>query len=138
MEINTGGDSTFDASNGSMSQDDHDNNVAMAIKSREEELYHYRINAQNYKAMYDALPHKLTPWPPHLRAYATMTRDQMAANIIDDDDLYLASDLSYRDELRFRIRAETMEGNKIEVILKSLVSQCADIEKIRAIIATKK
>ena len=62
----------------------------------------------------------------------------MAANIVDDNELEMASSLSFRDELRMRIRSEKMEQRKAKMVLDTLVNQCPDIAKIRGIIAQLK
>ena len=67
-----------------------------------------------------------------------MSRDQLAATVENDDDLEIVSRLSFRDELKMRIRSEKIERNKVNMILASLVSQATDIVKIRQIIADNK
>ena len=64
-----------------------------------------------------------------------MGRDQLAASIEDDDDLELASQLAFRDELKLRIRSEKMECNKCKMMLDTAVASATDIIKIRGIIA---
>jgi hypothetical protein len=64
-----------------------------------------------------------------------MGRDQLAQAIADDDDLDLASQLAFRDELKFRIRSEKMECNKARMMLDIAVKSATDITKIRKIIA---
>jgi hypothetical protein len=64
-----------------------------------------------------------------------MGRDQLAQSISDDDDLDLASQLAFRDELKFRIRSEKMECNKSRMMLDIAVRSATDIAKIRALIA---
>lgn len=77
-------------------------------------------------------------WPANLLPYKGMSRDEMAANIVDDNELEMASSLSFRDELRMRIRSEKMEQRKAKMVLDTLVNQCPDIAKIRGIIAQLK
>jgi hypothetical protein len=67
-----------------------------------------------------------------------MGRDQLAQAIADDDDLELASQLAFRDELKFRIRSEKMECNKARMMLDIAVKSATDITKIRTIIAESK
>ena len=123
----------FDAANGGVTQSDHDRNLAMAIDMRENEVYQYEININNYTAM---LASCITDsWPAHLMPYRGMGRDQLAQAIESDDDLDLASQLAFRDELRLRIRSEKMECNKSKMMLAIAVASATDIVKIRAIIA---
>jgi hypothetical protein len=70
--------------------------------------------------------------------YKGLSRDQLAATVENDDDLEIVSRLSFRDELKMRIRSEKIERNKVNMILASLVSQATDIVKIRQIIADNK
>jgi hypothetical protein len=128
-----GNGNTFDAANGGVSQDEHDKNLAMAIEMREQEVYQYQTNINNYTAMLAACIQDL--WPQHLLQYRGLGRDQLAASIADDDDLDLASQLAFRDELKFRIRSEKMECNKSRMMLDIAVRSATDITKIRTIIA---
>jgi hypothetical protein len=128
-----GNGNTFDAANGGVSQDEHDKNLAMAIEMRENEVYQYQTNINNYSAMFAACIQD--PWPERLLPYRGMGRDQLAQSISDDDDLDLASQLAFRDELRLRIRSEKMECNKAKMMLATAVASAVDINKIRGIIA---
>jgi hypothetical protein len=67
-----------------------------------------------------------------------MGRDQLAQAIADDDDLDLASQLAFRDELKLRIRSEKIECNKCKMMLATAVASAIDINKIRTIIAELK
>ena len=132
-DIDMGHGNQFDAANGGVTQSDHDRNLALSIDMRENEVYQYEININNYTAM---LASCITdPWPAHLMPYRGMGRDQLAQAIESDDDLDLASQLAFRDELRLRIRSEKMECNKSKMMLAIAVASATDIVKIRAIIA---
>ena len=135
-EIDMGNGNQFDAPNGGVTQDEHDKNLAQAIEMREQEVYQYQTNINNYTAMLAACI--TDPWPQRLIPYRGMGRDQLAQAIADDDDLDLASQLAFRDELRFRIRSEKMECNKSKMMLASAVASATDINKIRTIIAELK
>jgi hypothetical protein len=132
-DIDLGGGNTFSANNGGVSQDDHDRGLAMAIEMREMEVYQYQINIANYEGILASLP-SAQPWPQRLQPYRGMSRDQLAANIESDADLELASQLSFRDEIRLRIRTERMECNKSRAMLETAVASAPDIAKIRALI----
>ena len=135
-EIDMGNGNQFDAPNGGVTQHEHDKNLALAIEMREQEVYQYQTNINNYTAMLAACI--TDPWPQRLLPYRGMGRDQLAQAIADDDDLDLASQLAFRDELRLRIRSEKMECNKSKMMLASAVASATDIVKIRAIIAELK
>lgn len=135
-EIDMGNGNQFDAPNGGVTQSEHDKNLAMAIEMRENEVYQYQTNINNYTAMLAACIQD--PWPQRLLPYRGMGRDQLAQAIADDDDLDLASQLAFRDELRFRIRSEKIECNKSKMMLASAVASATDINKIRTIIAELK
>lgn len=131
-EIDMGNGNQFDAQNGGITQDEHDKNLAQAIEMREQEVYQYQTNINNYTAMLASCIQD--PWPQRLIPYRGMERDQLAQAIADDDDLDLASQLAFRDELRLRIRSEKIECNKSRMMLATAVASATDIAKIRAII----
>lgn len=135
-EIDMGNGNQFDAPNGGVTQHEHDKNLALAIEMREQEVYQYQTNINNYTAMLAACI--TDPWPQRLLPYRGMGRDQLAQAIADDDDLDLASQLAFRDELRFRIRSEKIECNKSKMMLASAVASATDINKIRTIIVELK
>ena len=132
-EIDMGNGNQFDAANGGVTQTEHDKNLAMSIEMRENEVYQYQTNINNYPAMLAACIQDA--WPERLLPYRGMGRDQLAQAIADDDDLDLASQLAFRDELRFRIRSEKMECNKAKMMLATAVASAVDIDRIRGIIA---
>lgn len=132
-EIDMGNGNQFDAPNGGVTQDEHDKNLAQAIEMREQEVYQYQTNINNYTAMLASCIQD--PWPQRLLPYRGMTRDQLAQAIADDDDLDLAGQLAFRDELRLRIRSEKMECNKAKMMLATAVASAVDIDRIRGIIA---
>ena len=131
-ELNLGNGNQFDAPNGAVTQDEHDKNLAIAIEMREQEVYQYQTNINNYTAMLASCIQE--PWPQRLLPYRGMTRDQLAQSIQDDDDLDLAGQLAFRDELRLRVRSEKMECSKAKMMLATAVASATDIAKIRAII----
>jgi hypothetical protein len=128
-----GNGNQFDAANGGVTQAEHDKNLAMTIEMRENEVYQYQNNVNNFTAMLAVCIKD--PWPQHLLPYRGMGRDQLAQAIENDDDLDLASQLSFRDELKLRIRSEKMECNKCKIMLEIAEASATDIVKIRAIIA---
>jgi hypothetical protein len=131
-ELDLGNGNVFDSANGAIQQSDHERNLALAIEMRENEVYQYQLNINNYSAMLQACIQE--PWPQRLLPYRGMTRDQLAQSIQDDDDLDLAGQLAFRDELRLRVRSEKMECSKAKMMLAISVASATDIAKIRAII----
>lgn len=131
--IDMGNGNNFDAANGGITQTEHDKNLAMTIEMRENEVYQYQSNINNFTAMLAVCIQD--PWPSHLLSYRGLGRDQLAAAISNDDDLELASQLSFRDELKLRIRSEKMECNKCKMMLAVAVASAPDIAKIRTLIA---
>jgi hypothetical protein len=131
-DIDMGGGRQFDAPNGGITQDEHDKNLAQSIEMREQEVYQYQVNINNFESMITALGDLPTQWPAHLVQYRGLTRDQMAVAIEDDDELDVASGLAFRDELKARIRSEKMEQRKSKMVLDTLVAGCSDIDRIRA------
>ena len=131
-EIDMGNGYQFDAANGGVTQTEHDKNLAMSIEMRENEVYQYQANINNFTAMLATCTQE--PWPQRLLPYKGMGRDQLAASIEDDDDLELASRLAFRDELKLRIRSEKMECNKCKMMLETAVASAPNIEQIRALI----
>jgi len=132
-DIDMGNGNQFNAANGGVTQTEHDKNLAMSIEMRENEVYQYEANINNFTAMLATCTQE--PWPQRLLPYKGMGRDQLAASIENDDDLELASQLAFRDELKLRIRSERMECNKCKMMLTTAVASAVDINRIREIIA---
>jgi hypothetical protein len=135
-EIDMGNGNQFDASNGSVTQDEHEVILAQAILSRETEVYQYQLNVFNFQSMLDGM--ESLSWPAHLLPYRGMGREELAKNVLHDEDLDLAAELMFRDELRTRLRTEKIELKKTSLMLASLVGQATDLPKIRAIIGELK
>ena len=85
-EIDMGNGNQFDAPNGGVTQSEHDKNLAMAIEMRENEVYQYQTNINNYTAMLAACIQD--PWPQRLLPYRGMGRDQLAQSIADEAPHY--------------------------------------------------
>jgi hypothetical protein len=135
-EIDMGNGNQFDATNGGITQDEHDNTIAITIEMRETEVYQYQVNINNYQAALDGMPKE--PWPQRLLPYRGMARDQLAAAIESDEDLMLASQLALRDEVRFRLRTEKMEQAKSKMLLDSIMLSVPDQQVLRARILRNK
>jgi hypothetical protein len=135
-ELNLGNGNIFNSSNGAIDQSDHELTLAQAILSRETEVYQYQLNVFNFETMLAGMADLV--WPSHLLPYRGMGREELAKNILHDDDLDLAAELMFRDELRNRLRTEKIELKKTNLMLLALVSQATDLSKIRSIISELK
>jgi hypothetical protein len=135
-ELDLGNGNVFDSANGAVEQSDHELTLAQAILSRETEVYQYQLNVCNFQAMLDGMG--TLGWPAHLLPYRGMGREELAKNVLHDEDLDLAAELMFRDELRTRLRTEKIELKKTSLMLASLVGQATDLPKIRAIIGELK
>jgi predicted membrane-bound spermidine synthase len=135
-EIDMGNGNQFDATNGGVTQDEHEITLAQSILQRENEVYQYQLNVFNFELMLSSMEN--LSWPTHLLPYRGMGREQLAANVLNDDDLDLAAELMFRDELRTRLRTEKIELKKTTMMLQSLVSQSTNILKTRTIISELK
>ena len=135
-EIDMGNGNQFDAQNGGITQDEHDNAIAVSVEMRETEVYQYQININNYQAALDGMTKEA--WPQRLLPYRGMVRDQLAMAIENDDDLMLASQLALRDEVKFRLRTEKMEQAKSRMILDSIMASVSDKDALRAKILSNK
>jgi len=131
-ELDLGNGNVFDSANGAVEQADHELTLAQSILQREVEVYQYQLNVFNFETMLAGMAN-LT-WPNHLLPYRGMGREELAKNILHDEDLDLAAELIFRDELRNRLRTEKIELKKTSLMLATLVSQASDIGKIRAMI----
>jgi hypothetical protein len=135
-EINMGNGNVFDSANGAIDQSDHELTLAQAILSRETEVYQYQLNVFNFETMLAGMADLI--WPSHLLPYRGMGREELAKNVLHDEDLDLAAELMFRDELRNRLRTEKIELKKTTLMLASLVGQATNLAKIRAIIVELK
>ena len=135
-ELDLGNGNVFDSANGAVEQSDHELTLAQAILSRETEVYQYQLNVFNFQTMLDGMA--TLSWPNHLLPYRGMGREELAKNVLHDEDLDLAAELMFRDELRNRLRTEKIELKKTTLMLASLVGQATDLPKIRAIIVELK
>jgi hypothetical protein len=134
-DIDMGSGNVFPSNNGGITQTEHDRNVAQAIEMRENEVYQYQVNINNFEAMIATFADLPLTWPNELTKYKGMGRDQLAAAIVDDDELDVVSRLAFRDELKMRIRSEKMEQRKAKMILATFEAQVTDMAKMRELIA---
>lgn len=95
--------------------------LSTAIASRRAEVNGYQHNIDTYTALIATLPSEL---PARLQAYRGRTdRHAAAAEIEDIADVELLSDVWFYDELKARVRSETVEKRKAQAILAALEAQ---------------
>ena len=93
----------------------------VALDARRAEVAAYQHNIDTFSALVVTLPHEL---PAHLEAYRGRTDKHAAAAEIEDlDDVALLADVWFHDELKSRIRSETVEMRKAQAILSVLEAQ---------------
>lgn len=92
------------------------NTIADAIVGREQEVFLYDLNINNYNTMLTNLPQD--DWPEHLVQYKNSTPE----NIPDEYDQIVA-DYQYRDRLRYLLKTERIERSKSFRVYESLLSQ---------------
>jgi len=95
--------------------------LSAAIESRRAEVNAYQHNIDTFTSLIASLPDEL---PSHLEPYRSRTdRHAAAAEIEDLEDLELLSDVWFHDELKARVRSETVEKRKAQAILSALEAQ---------------
>jgi hypothetical protein len=88
------------------------------LEMRRAEVAQYQQNIEVFTQLIATLPSEL---PAHLEQYRSRTdRHAAAAEIEDMDDVVLVSDVWFHDELKARVRSETVEMRKAQAILSVL------------------
>lgn len=88
------------------------------LEVRRLEVAQYQTNIDTFNAILATLPSEL---PAHLVAYrARKDKHDAAAEIENLDDVALLSDVWFYDELKGRVRSETVEMRKAQAILAVL------------------
>lgn len=91
------------------------------LEMRRAEVAQYQANINTFKSLLETLPSDL---PAHLEPYRTrQDKHAAAAEIEDMDDVVLLSDVWFHDELKARVRSETVEMRKAQAILSALEAQ---------------
>lgn len=89
-----------------------------ALDARRAEVAAYQQNIATFTALVATLPSEL---PARLEQYRGRTdRHAAAAEIEDLDDVALLADVWFHDELKARVRSETVELRKAQAILSVL------------------
>ena len=88
------------------------------LEVRRLEVAQYQANIDTFNAILATLPSEL---PAHLAAYRTRKdKHEAAAEIEDLEDVTLLADVWFHDELKARVRSETVEMRKAQAILAIL------------------
>jgi len=91
------------------------------IEARRAEVAQYQSNIDTFTAILSTLPTEL---PERLQGLRARTdRHAAAAEVEDLDDVALLSDVWFYDELKGRVRSETVEMRKAAAILAALEAQ---------------
>jgi hypothetical protein len=92
-----------------------------ALEARRAEVAQYQSNIDTFTAIIATLPSEL---PERLQGFRPRTdRHAAAAEIENLDDVALLSDVWFFDELKGRVRSETVEMRKAAAILAALEAQ---------------
>jgi hypothetical protein len=108
-----------------LNQDEIKIEIAMAIISREKELFSYQFNIDNYTNMLTSLPDD--DWPTNIEMYRGVPTESLPDSM-PIETVELINDYNYRDRLRYLIRTETIEKNKSQRILDALKLQITSEE----------
>lgn len=88
------------------------------LELRRLEVAQYQANINTFNTILSTLPSEL---PEHLVAYrARKDKHDAVAEIEDLDDVTLLADVWFYDELKGRVRSETVEMRKAQAILAIL------------------
>jgi len=92
-----------------------------AIEARRAEVEQYQANIDTFTSILGTLPSEL---PERLQGLRSRTdRHAAAAEVEDLEDVALLSDVWFYDELKGRVRSETVEMRKAAAILAALEAQ---------------
>lgn len=96
--------------------------IADAIVSREQEVFSYQLNIDNYTAMLAASSDLAEEWPESIAQYKNMNPTALAS-VVPEDLLDLVNEYSYRDRIKFLLKTEKIEQLKSQKVLAALISQ---------------
>jgi hypothetical protein len=99
---------------------EHQDNLIFNAYHRENEIYSYQMNIDNYIHMIDAIPS--APLPESLSGYAKTEVIDLPLEL-SDDDVQLVTDFQYRNRLLATIRTERAEQGKATRIRDALKAQ---------------
>lgn len=99
---------------------EHQDNLLFNAFHRENEIYSYQMNVDNYIHMIDAIAS--TPLPESLSGYAKTEVVDLPLEL-SDADVQLVTDFQYRNRLLATIRTERAEQGKAMRIRDALKAQ---------------
>lgn len=105
--------------------------IAQAIIAREQEIFSYQFNIDNYTSIINSLPEG--DWPEDIAMYKNVTAEQLPESLTMEE-VELINDYNYRDRLKFLIRTETMERNKSQRIFDAM-KQRLSAEELATLVA---
>lgn len=91
-------------------------NLAEAALAREQELFYYDLNIDNYKFALEKLPKD--PWPDHLLQYKNNDHSTINLDVIEEVGIY-----QYRDHLEVLIKTNNVEKLKCKLIYDALLDK---------------
>lgn len=119
-----------------ISQEDRQNAIADAIVARENEVFSYQLNIDNYTAILASMSDLSNEWPPSILSYKNIVPTN-AASIVPDDKIDLVSQYMYRDRIQHLLKTEKIEQAKSIKVLEALKSQLP-IDQIVGLVTASK
>jgi hypothetical protein len=93
--------------------------LAFAIKQREDEIQAYQVNIDNYTAIIAMLPKF---WPADLTQYKN-TKPVDLHDLLPFDLLQMISDLQFKEQLEKTLLTEKLEQRKSRFVLQALLAK---------------
>lgn len=90
--------------------------IAFAIKQREDEISAYQVNIDNYTSMIAMLPKF---WPADLQQYKN-TQPVDLYQLLTFDLIEMISDLQFKEQLEKTLLTEKLEQRKARFVLQAL------------------
>jgi hypothetical protein len=94
--------------------------LTAAAAEREQEIFGYQINIDNYTIMLAALP--AAPLPDRLASHAAMPTEALPP-AMEFADVQLIADCQYRDRIAQLLRCERIEQSKARRVLNAIKAQ---------------
>lgn len=102
-----------------VTQDDQDDQVMVAIESREREISNYDLNFTNFQAMLAAHAGLAESWPLKIRSFQGQNPHKVA-EVLGDQDFETFSQYAHRDQIRVLLRTTIAERAKSIAVLAAL------------------
>lgn len=110
--------------------------IADAIIARENEIFSYQLNIDNYTAILESMSDLTEEWPSQISAYKNLVPNTIASHV-PVDLLDLVNEYMYRDRIKFLLKTEKIEQSKSMRVLQALKSQLPQ-DKITELVAVAK